>query len=99
MTEILRQAARLAGVKNPQFESLTELNHHGYKIRIWRTAKTLEAAQTFDHASLQYVMRDAIVATLTPDDWFTALMKLPNVACVAIVDPNGNGASAYPDWF
>jgi hypothetical protein len=93
--ELLRQAARLAGRKNPQFESLTEINHAGWKIRIWRTAKTLGAAQAFDHASMQYVMRETIVAT---DDWFEALLALPNVACVAIVDQTGNGASAYPDW-
>ena len=96
--EILRQAARLAGVKNPQFESLTELNHEGWKIRIWREAKTLEAAKTFNHAALQESMR-MVVGSKAPDDWFAALMKLPNVACVAIVDPNGNGTSAYPDWF
>ena len=98
MTEILRQAARLAGVKNPQFESLTELNHAGWKIRIWRTAKTLDDARAFDHASMQAAMLETIMP-IAPDQWFKALMKLPSVACVAIVDPSGNGASAYPDWF
>lgn len=95
--ELLRQAARLAGRKNPQFESLTEVNHADWKIRIWRTAETLEAARTFDHASMQAGMLQAIHA-ISPDKWLAALMKLPNVACVAIVDPTGNGASAYPDW-
>ena len=98
MTEILRQAARLAGVKNPQYESLTELNHEGWKIRIWRTAKTLDDARVFDHASMQAAMLETIMA-LSPGQWLKALMKLPQVACVAIVDPAGNGASAYPDWF
>ena len=97
MTEILRQAARLAGVKNPQFESLTELSHAGLKIRIWRTAKTLDDAQKFNHAAMRVTMQKTVTA-LSPDDWFTALMKLPNVACVAIVDGQGNGASCYPDW-
>ena len=98
MTEILRQAARLAGVKNPQFESLTEINWLEHKVRIWRTAKTLDDAKAFDHVAMQTAMLEAIIA-LSPNDWFAALMKLPNVACIAIVDPNGNGASAYPDWF
>lgn len=96
--EILRQAARLAGVKNPQFESLTEINYEGYKIRIWRTAPSLEAGKTFDHASFQKTMH-AVIASTPQDGWLEALGTLANVSCVAIVDAQGNGASFYQDWF
>lgn len=98
--EILRQAARLVGFKNRQYETLTEINFQGEggaKIRIWRSAKSIKAAQAFDHAAMQAQMRE-IVETLSSESWIAELMKLPNVACVAIVDGQGNGVSGYPDW-
>lgn len=96
--EILRQAARLVGHKNKQFETLTEENANGFKIRIWRTAKTLEAAKAFDHAQMKDHIRQ-IAGSLPRDKWEAALMRLPHIACVAIVDADGNGVSSYPDWF
>ena len=41
--------------------------------------------ENFSHAPQSKVMQAMI-------------MKLPRVACVAIVDANGNGVSASPDW-
>lgn len=95
--EIIRQAARLFGHKNRQYETLTELNAGGFKVRIWRSAKSLEAAKAFDHAKLQEHMQQ-VASGLPRDQWEMALMRFPNVACVAIVDANGNGVSSYPDW-
>ena len=96
--EVLRQFARLAGHKNKQFETLTEDNAAGFKVRIWRAAKTLEEAKAFDHGTLREHMRQ-ITGSLPRDKWEAALMRLPSVACVAIVDGEGNGISSYPDWF
>lgn len=96
--EILRQAARLFGVKNPQYEALTEVNEAGLKIRIWSQCKTLEDAKAFDHPRRQEQMKE-IAASLPADQWSQAMMRLPAVACVAIVNAEGNGVSAYPDWF
>lgn len=95
--EILRQAARLAGLKNRQYETLTEQNAAGFKIRIWRTAKSLNAAKAFDHAQMKEHISQ-IAASLPRDQWEAAIMRLPAVACVAIVDEQGNGISSYPDW-
>jgi len=95
--EILRQAARLFGIKNRQYETLSEVNAGGWKVRIWRTAGSLKAAQAFDQGAMQASML-GIVETLAPEFWAKELMKLPGVACVAIVDARGNGISAYPDW-
>lgn len=97
MTEILRQAARLIGFKNKQYEALTEINAAGMKLRIWSACKSLEAAKTFDHPTLQEKMRK-VAASIPADQWTQTLMALPNVACVAIVNSEGNGVSAYPDW-
>lgn len=95
--EILKQFARLFGYKNRQFETLTEINVDGAKIRIWREASSLEEAQTFDHDALMIQMHN--VCTLFPPRYWTAqLMKMPRVACVAIVNAKGNGVSAYPNW-
>lgn len=95
--EIIRQFGRLIGIKNKQYESLTEINFEGYKIRIWRTAGTLKKAQDFDHTKLKADM-EAIVSTTAGEHWTAELMKLPKVACVAIVDASGCGVSAYPNW-
>lgn len=96
--EWLKQFARLFGWKNRQYESLYEWNVGETKIRVWRTADSLEQAgdladrieistiiENFRHAPQSKVMQATI-------------MKLPRVACVAIVDATGNGVSAYPDW-
>ena len=101
--EILRQAARLVGFKNRQYETLTEINigaglyANGTKVRVWRAAKSLNAAAQFNHGDLSEQMR-AICETVDPKHWQETLMKLPHVACVAIVDGQGNGVSGYPDW-
>lgn len=95
--EILKQAARLFGYKNKQFETLTEFMIGGAKVRIWRQAKTLEAACAFPHEDY----RNAVISVVNHapmDAWISEIMKLPSVACVAIVDAKGNGISAYPDW-
>ena len=96
--EVIRQIGRLFGYKNRQYETLTEVNTQGWKVRIWREAKSLEEAEQFDHASLQARML-AICETLDRKAWHADLMKLPKVACVAIVDAQGNGVSGYPDWY
>ena len=96
--EVLRQVARLFGRKNKQFETLTEENANGFKVRIWRAAKTLDEAKAFDHGALREHMRQ-ITQSLPREKWEAALTTLPAVACVAIVDAEGNGVSSYPDWF
>lgn len=94
--EIFRQLARPFGFRNRQFETLTEINLDGRKVRIWRTARNPKTAAGFDHADFRAQM---FAACTGPEaDWLGRLMKLPNVACVAIVDPAGCGVSAYPDW-
>ena len=95
--EILRQAARLVGFKNRQYETLTEINTTGFKVRIWRAAKSMNEAWQFNHGDLSEQMR-TICETVDPKHWQETLMKLPHVACVAIVDGQGNGVSGYPDW-
>lgn len=95
--EILRQVARLAGRKNRQYETLTEENANGFKVRIWRAARTLDEAKAFDHNAMRQHMRK-ITQSLPREKWETALMALPAVACVAIVDREGDGVSVYPDW-
>lgn len=95
--EILRQAARLFGHKNKQYETLTEITAQGAKVRIWRSAKSIEAAKAFNHTQFAQHIR-SVTDSLPQDHWEAALMRLPNVACVAIVDANGNGVSSYPDW-
>ena len=95
--EWLKQFARLFGWKNRQYETLTEANVAGLKLRIWSTSPTLQAAEAFDHAALKSQM-ERLAAEWHPSKLHGELMKLPNVACVAIVDGNGNGVSGYPDW-
>ena len=96
--EILRQAARLLGRKNKQFETLTEVMIGDWKVRIWRSAKTLEQAKAFAHAYFAEEIR-MVCERNHPAKWMDSLMKLPDVACVAIVNGGGNGVSAYPDWY
>jgi hypothetical protein len=96
--EILRQAARLLGRKNRQYETLTEVNVAGAKVRIWREAKSLHEASQFNHGGLSEQML-TICETVDPKHWQEELMKLPKVACVAIVNVKGNGVNAYPDWY
>ena len=95
--EIVKQVARLFGWKNAQYESLHEWNRGPWKIRVWRTESDLEGAYTTSASELWRV-----ISTFSEDDGprrlHKALMSLPRVACVAIVDANGNGVSAYPDW-
>jgi len=95
--ELLRQAARMIGLKNRQYETLTEITAQNHKVRIWRVAKSLKAAEDFNHGILSEQMMN-ICTTVDSKHWFEELMKLPNVACIAIVDKHGNGVSAYPDW-
>jgi len=97
--EIVKQVARLFGWKNQQFESLHEWNKDGFKIRVWRTCSSMEAA-SFERCADISKFLDLACAN---GNWFVSdvhakLMAMPRVACVAIVDANGNGVSAYPDW-
>lgn len=95
--EFLRQFARLFGWKNRQIETLTEVQHDGYKVRIWRISSSLEEAQAFDHDNFKGVV-ERICENSLPSRWMTHLCSLPKIACVAIVDSTGNGVSVYPDW-
>lgn len=95
--EILRQAARLFGRKNPQHETLTEVATASGKVRIWRTVKTLDEAIQFDHRRFTGHIR-AVTDNFPVEKWQGVLMQLPNVACVAVVNADGNGVSSYPDW-
>ena len=95
--EWLRQFARLFGYKNRQYETLTEVECDGHKIRIWRTAPTLLHAQDFDHTTFALSVME-FAEDHNPSEWHYELMRLPHVACVAIVDSHGNGVSAYGDW-
>ena len=87
----------MLGRKNPQYETLTEVNTSAGKVRIWRTAKTLDEAKSFHHAAMQANIR-SITDRMPREQWEATLMRMPNVACVAIVDADGNGVSIYPDW-
>ena len=95
--EWLKQFARLFGWRNRQYESLHEWNRGPWKIRVWRTERSLGDAYNNGTQRIE-----AIVAEFDPShkpiSLHERLMALPNVACVAIVDANGNGVSAYPDW-
>lgn len=95
--EILRQAARLFGRRNPQYETLTEVATASGKVRIWRTVKTLDEATQFDHRAFKAQVRAVTDMSAFPE-WQRMLMRLPNVACVAIVNADGDGVSSYPDW-
>lgn len=100
LMEILRQAARLFGRKNPQYETLTEVTFNGeatLKVRVWRAAKTLDEAKAFDHGRLKGHI-GAVINNYPVEKWQGVLMQLPNVACVAIVNASGDGVSSYPDW-
>ena len=97
--EWLKQFARLFGWKNTQFETLTEANAAGLKIRIWSTRPTLEEATCFDHdAFAQQIEQIANSYAYSREKLFRRLMAMPNVACVAIVNQGGQGVSVYPDW-
>lgn len=97
MPEILRQIARLFGQKNPQYETLTEIVTGVNKIRIWKTHKNLEATTQFNHQNFSKQVR--LITDMHPvETWPILLMQIPNVACVAIVNTEGNGVSIYPDW-
>lgn len=95
--EWLKQFARLFGWKNRQFESLHEWNRGPWKIRVWRTERSLGEAYTNGVSRIE-----EIIATFDPGHkpvhLHAALMEIPGVACVAIVDERGNGVSVYPDW-
>jgi hypothetical protein len=96
--EIVKQVARLFGWKNAQFESLWERNVGEVKIRVWRASSSLEqAGDPKDRADIDAVI-DNFEHAPTSKIMQRTLMALPRVACVAIVDANGNGVSAYPDW-
>lgn len=95
--EILRQAARLVGHKNKQFESLREWTKNGWKIRIWRTEPSLGHACTVPPDDLTAAI-EAFEPGMKLRQMHEVLMRMPRVACVAIVDEQGNGVSSYPDW-
>jgi len=97
MPEIFRQIARLFGQKNPQYETLTEIVTNVNKIRIWRIAKNLEAATKFNHQNFSKQVQ--LITDMHPvETWPILLMQIPGVACIAIVNTEGNGVSIYPDW-
>lgn len=94
--EWLRQLFRLFGRKNPQFESLTEFVGNGLKVRVWRTEANICEAAAPDRNDLcdvwlKNIQRPVVVIA-------NEFGALPRVACIAIVDDNGNGVSYYPDW-
>ena len=95
--EIIRQAARLFGRRNRQYESLHEWSKNGWKIRVWRTEPSLGHACTVPADDLVAAI-DAFEPGLKLRQMIEILMRMPRVACVAIVDASGNGVSAYPDW-
>lgn len=95
--EWLRQFARLFGWKNRQYETLTEVQCDGHKIRIWRTAPTLMHAIEFDHGEFAQSV-SAFCEANNPSDWYLQLRDLPHVACVAITNMEGCGVSCYGDW-
>lgn len=95
--EWLKQFARLFGWKNRQFESLHEWNRGPWKIRVWRTERSLGDAYTNGTQAIEAVI-DRFDPQHKPVQLHEELMRLADVACVAIVDANGNGVSAYPDW-
>ena len=94
--EIIKQFMRLFGRRNPQYESLTEYNTDKLKVRIWRTEATLFDASVPDRSELLSVWRS--VAERPVVIIANELGACDRVACVAIVDADGNGMSYYPDW-
>lgn len=95
--EWLKQFARLFGWKNRQYETLTEANVRGLKVRVWATQASLQGALSFDHERLADKI-SAVAEHQPASKLHEEIMRWPGVACVAIVDANGNGVSAYPDW-
>ena len=94
--EWLKQFVRLFGFKNAQVESLHEWNKDGFKIRVWRSNPSLEAALGENAADIEaHVMRSRFA---TIEEVIRDVRKFKRVACVAVVDPAGNGVSFYPDW-
>jgi hypothetical protein len=75
-----------------------EWNRGHLKIRVWRTEPSLGDAYTADFVTITNVIDAFGPSGGHPIALHAALMALPRVACVAIVDANGNGVSAYPDW-
>ena len=96
--EWLKQFARLFGWKNKQYEALLEFNEGGYKVRLWITQPTLDQAINPVVTNIHGIIRSSFAANRPVRELFVNLMDLPDVACVAIVNDKGNGASAYPDW-
>lgn len=96
--EWLKQFARLFGWRNRQYESLHEWNERGLKIRVWRAHPSIAEASAHEALDLEEAVYDFRTNGLAPDWLQDRLMRYPRVACVAIVDANGNGVSAYPDW-
>lgn len=96
--EWLKQFARLFGWRNKQFESLHEWNQDGWKIRVWRTNASLTEAYGESCRDIEMELSWCPDVGRNVRDLHAKLMAMPRVACVAIVDANGNGVSAYPDW-
>jgi hypothetical protein len=98
--EWLRQFARLFGWKNAQVETLTEWTIGQWRVRVWRTQPSIYAAFEADNRDLR-ASTNAIVCGRdgpTAAQIVAALAALPRIACIAIVDADGNGISVYPDW-
>lgn len=89
---------RLFGWKNRQYETITQVQVGALQFRIWSTVASLEEAIVFDHTALATKITD--IATRRDDRklMLAAMMRLPKTACVAVVDPQGNGGSFYADW-
>lgn len=98
--EWVRQLLRLFGWKNQQFESLTETQIGHWKVRVWRSHETLERAASAGHKDFETDLLNATIYgdNAAPVSLAKIIMRQPGVSCVAVVDANGNGVSAYPDW-
>lgn len=107
--EILKQIARLFGRRNPQFESLTEFVAYDdpvsmadterrikLRVRIWRTETNICEAAVPDRRDLNDMWRACAARPVVVIA--NEFGSMDRVACVAIVDAQGNGLSYYPDW-
>jgi len=80
--------------KNPVYETMTRYPFCGWTVRVWREEPKLTSGP--DPEVWQVCDRTFETDNLKP--LFVALAKLPRIAAIEVLDPNGNGGLFYPDW-
>lgn len=85
----------LIGGKNPVYETMTKVELHGCKVRVWREEKSLCLGPDTEIAA---IIRDCIENRWSCREIARNIASLPRVAAVEVLHADGNGLVHYPDW-